>query len=161
MRISPNKVVTLHYTVSTAEGAQIDSSRDGEPMRFIHGHNFLIQGLEDALLGKTVGDAFKVDVAAKDAYGERQDALVQVVSKTLFEGMDVAPGMQFRATTDDGEQSVMVIDVTDDEVVVDGNHPLSGVDLHFDVEVIDVRDATDEELAHGHVHGEGGCGHHH
>ncbi|MDF2177988.1 peptidylprolyl isomerase [Aliiglaciecola sp. CAU 1673] len=161
MKISPNKVVTMHYTVSTAEGAQIDSSRDGDPMSFIHGQRYLIQGLEDALLGKSAGDAFSVNVAAKDAYGERQDELVQVVSKTLFEDMEVEPGMQFRATTDDGEQSVMIVEVTDDEVIVDGNHPLSGVDLNFDVEIIEVREATAEELAHGHVHSGDGCGHHH
>ncbi|GGD69133.1 FKBP-type peptidyl-prolyl cis-trans isomerase [Lacimicrobium alkaliphilum] len=161
MKIAPNAVVTMHYTVSSADGVQIDSSKDGEPMRFIHGHNFLIQGLEDALEDKAVGDNFEVQVAPELAYGERHEELVQVVPKSMFEGMDVDVGMQFRATTDDGEQSVVVIDVNDDGVVIDGNHPLSGVTLSFDVEVLEVREATEEELAHGHVHGDQGCDHSH
>ncbi|GAB3037776.1 FKBP-type peptidyl-prolyl cis-trans isomerase [Bowmanella dokdonensis] len=161
MNISPNKVVTMNYTVSTAEGVQIDASKKGKPMSFIHGHNFLIQGLEDALVGKAAGDSFEVEVEPAKAYGERHDELVQLVPKSMFEGMDVEVGMQFRATTDDGEQSVMVIDVTDNEVVVDGNHPLSGVTLNFEVEILDVRDATEQELEHGHVHGPDGCGHSH
>ncbi|WP_102795692.1 FKBP-type peptidyl-prolyl cis-trans isomerase [Bowmanella denitrificans] len=159
MKIAPNKVVTMHYTVSTTEDVQIDSSRDGKPMSFLHGQHFLIQGLEDALLDKQAGDKFVTEVEPANAYGERHDELIQLVPKSMFEGMDVEVGMQFRATTDDGEQSVMIIDITDDEVVVDGNHPLSGVTLKFDVEVLEVRDATEQELAHGHVHGEGGCGH--
>ncbi|GGO73802.1 FKBP-type peptidyl-prolyl cis-trans isomerase [Bowmanella pacifica] len=161
MQIAPNKVVTMHYTVSTKEDVQIDSSRDGNPMSFLHGQHFLIKGLEDALVGKVAGDKFVAEVAPENAYGERHDELIQLVPKSMFEGMDVEVGMQFRATTDDGDQSVMIIDITDDEVVVDGNHPLSGVTLKFDVEVLAVRDATEEELAHGHVHGEGGCGHEH
>ncbi len=86
---------------------------------------------------------------------------MQAVSLDLFDGMDVQPGMSFRATTDDGEQSVVVLDVTDDEVIVDGNHPLAGMDLTFDVEIVEVREATADELSHGHVHGPGGCGHNH
>ncbi len=161
MQINENTVVTLHYTVSTEAGEQIDSSRTGEPMAVLHGRHFLIKGLEDALEGREAGDKFDLTVAPENAYGERHDTLVQVVPKDLFNDVEVAPGMQFRATTDDGEQSVMVVDVTDDEVVVDGNHPLAGVTLRFDVEVMDVRAATEDELAHGHAHGAGGCGHEH
>ncbi|MFC6439307.1 peptidylprolyl isomerase [Bowmanella sp. JS7-9] len=161
MKISKNSVVTMHFTVSTAEGAQIDSSRDGEPMVYLHGTRFLIQGLEDALEGKQAGDKLDVTIEPKDAYGERNDNLMQAVPKSMFDGMDVEVGMQFRAGTDDGEQTVIVIDVTDEEVVVDGNHPLSGLTLNFDVEVLGVRDATADEIAHGHVHGHGGCGHNH
>jgi FKBP-type peptidyl-prolyl cis-trans isomerase SlyD len=79
----------------------------------------------------------------------------------MFEGMDVEVGMSFRATTDQGEQSVMIIDKDDEIVTIDGNHPLCGMTLLFDVNIVDVRQATADEIAHGHVHGEGGCGHAH
>lgn len=160
MKISNNAAVTMHFTVSSEDGVQIDSSRESQPMEFIQGSHYLIQGLEDALEGKQAGDKFELDVGPTDAYGERADELVQLVPKSMFEGMELEVGMQFRATTDDGEQSVVVIDVTDDEVVVDGNHPLSGLTLHFDVEILQVREATEEEIAHGHVHGASGCATH-
>ena len=139
MKIENNLAVTMHYLVKTSDGTEIDSSFDGEPLNFVHGKGYLIKGLEAALLGKEAGDKFDVDVAAKDAYGERDDGLVQALPKSMFEGMDVEVGLQFRATTDGGEQSVIVIDVSDDEVVVDGNHPLSGHDLSFSVEIISVQ----------------------
>ncbi|MEP1551914.1 MAG: peptidylprolyl isomerase [Paraglaciecola sp.] len=161
MLISNNTVVTMNFVVSSADGTQIDSSKESEPMIFLQGSHFLIQGLEDELEGKTVGDKFIIDVEPSLAYGERHDELVQAVPKSMFEDMDVEPGMTFRATTDDGEQSVMIIDITDDEVIVDGNHPLSGLTLTFDVEVLAVREATEEEIAHGHPHTEEGCGHTH
>jgi FKBP-type peptidyl-prolyl cis-trans isomerase SlyD len=161
MNISEKTVVTLHFTVSSADGTQIDSSREGEPMVVLQGSHYLIQGLEDHLEGKQAGDKFVIDVEPNLAYGERHDELVQAVPTSMFEDMEVEPGMTFRATTDDGEQSVMVVDVTDDEVIVDGNHPLSGLTLNFDVEVLDVREATEDEIAHGHPHVEGGCGHVH
>ena len=161
MNITNNTVATIHFTVCSADGTQIDSSKDSEPMVFLQGSHFLIQGLEDELEGKTVGDKFVVDIPPHLAYGERHEELVQAVDKSMFEGMDVNPGMTFRATTDDGEQSVMILDVNDQEVVIDGNHPLSGLTLNFDVEVLDVREATEEEIAHGHPHSEGGCGHTH
>ncbi|GAB5381743.1 MAG: peptidylprolyl isomerase [Aliiglaciecola sp.] len=162
MLISQNAIVTMHFTVSTQDGTQIDSSReDNQPMVFMQGSQYLIKGLEDALEGKQVGDKFELTIPPELAYGERNDALVQMVPKSMFEGMDIEVGMTFRATTDEGEQSVMIIDETDDEVVVDGNHPLSGVHLNFDVEVLEVREATEDELAHGHPHVDGGCGHQH
>ncbi|MCC2614692.1 peptidylprolyl isomerase [Aestuariibacter halophilus] len=161
MTITDNTVVTLHFTVSTTDGTQIDTSRDGDPMVHLQGSRYLIKGLEDALNGKQTGDKFELDVEPEDAYGLRYDELVQMVPKSMFEGMEVEVGMTFRATTDEGEQSVMVIDETDDEVVIDGNHPLAGVALHFEVEILDVRDATEEEIAHGHPHGPQGCGHAH
>ena len=159
MNIANNTVVTLHFTVCTTDGTQIDTSRDGDPMVVLQGSHYLIKGLEDALEGKKAGDKFAMDIAPELAYGDRHDELVQLVPKSMFEGMEVEVGMTFRATTDEGEQSVMIIDETDDEVVVDGNHPLAGVTLNFDVEVLDVRAATEEELTHGHAHGPGGCGH--
>lgn len=161
MQIQDNHVVTLHYTVKTVDGDVIDSSSENEPLAFIQGSHYMIQGLEEALYNKQKGDKFDLSVVPEKAYGQRQDALIQEVPAQMFEGMDVEVGMSFRATTDGGEQSVIIIDKTDDTVTVDGNHPLSGIELNFDVEIVDVREATSEEIAHGHVHGEGGCGHSH
>ncbi|MDB2331023.1 FKBP-type peptidyl-prolyl cis-trans isomerase [Alteromonas sp. A079] len=161
MTITSDSVVTLHYTVSTNDGTQLDSSVDKEPLVVLLGRRFLIEGLEDALVGKNKGDKFDLSVEPEKAYGERVDALVQQVPRTMFEGMDVEVGMSFRATTPEGEQSVIIIETTEDEVVVDGNHPLAGIPLNFDVEVIDFRAATETELEHGHAHGAGGCGHEH
>lgn len=161
MQISQNSVVTLHYTVSTDDGTELDSSTGGQPLSALLGSRFLIAGLEEALQGKQAGDKFEVTIAPEKAYGERLDHLVQAVPASMFDGMDVEPGMQFRATTDAGEQSVIVVETTDDEVIIDGNHPLAGISLAFDVEIINVREPTQEELTHGHVHGPGGCGHNH
>ena len=156
MTITADSVVTLHYKVTAEDGTQLDSSEGKDPLTVMHGRRFLIEGLEEALEGREKGDAFSVSVEPEKAYGQRADALVQKVPKTMFEGMDVEVGMSFRATTPQGEQSVIVVDTTEDEVVVDGNHPLAGVSLTFDVEVVDVRDATAEELEHGHAHGADG-----
>jgi len=162
MKISTNKVVVLHYAVSDSEDTLIDSSYDHNPLSIIHGTGYLIPGLEDALTDHVADDKFEVEVPADQAYGQRHDDYVQTVPKEMFASIeDLAVGAQLRATTDDGEQTVIVIDMTEDEITVDGNHPLAGMDLKFDVEVLEVRDATEEELAHGHVHGEGGCGHQH
>jgi FKBP-type peptidyl-prolyl cis-trans isomerase SlyD len=162
MKISENKVVVLHYAVSDSEGTLIDSSYDHSPLSIIQGTGYLIPGLEEALLHHKAGDKFEVDVPADQAYGQRHDEYVQTVPKELFGGVeDLEVGAQLRAETDEGEQTVIVIDITDEGITVDGNHPLSGIDLSFDVEVLEVRDATEEELTHGHVHGEGGCGHDH
>lgn len=161
MNIAKNTVVTMHYTVATTDGTQIDSSRDGEPMVHLQGSQYLIQGLEDALNDKVKGDIFVTEVKPEDAYGERHEQLVQNVPKAMFGDNEVKVGMTFRASTDEGEQTVMIVDETEDEVVVDGNHPLAGMDLTFDVEILDVRAATDEEIEHGHAHGAGGCGHSH
>jgi FKBP-type peptidyl-prolyl cis-trans isomerase SlyD len=153
--ISQDKVVGIHYTVKTDQGDILDQSQQGQPLQFIFGRGMLIKGLEDALAGRIVSDKFIAEVAPQDAYGERHDSLVQAVPRSLFAGSDVAPGMQFRASTDNGEQSVVIVDVSDDEVTVDGNHPLAGITLTFDVEVVEVRDATPSELDHGHVHPHG------
>ncbi len=161
MNVAANKVVKMHYSVLDNNKNTIDNSFDGEPLVFIVGTGYLIPGLENALLGKEAGDTFSVTVEPEQGYGERHDDLMQAVPKSMFEGMEIEVGMQFRATTDAGDQSVMIIEIQDDDVIVDGNHPLSGITLHFDVEVLEVRDASEEELAHGHVHGEGGCGHSH
>lgn len=161
MNIANNTVATIHFTVCSSDGTQIDTSRNSEPMVYLQGSHFLIKGLEDELEGKTAGEKFVIDIAPDLAYGERHEELVQAVPKTMFEDMEINPGMTFRATTDDGEQSVMIIDINDEEVIVDGNHPLSGLTLNFDVEILEVREATEEEITHGHPHSEGGCGHTH
>ena len=130
MKISENKVVVLHYAVSDSEDTLIDSSYDHKPLSIIYGTGYLIPGLEDALVDHVVGDKFEVAVSAEKAYGDRHDEYVQTVPKSMFESVeDLAVGSQLRATTDDGEQTVIVIDVTDDEITVDGNHPLAGLDL--------------------------------
>lgn len=154
MNIANNTIATIHFTVCSSDGTQIDTSRKSEPMVFLHGSHFLIQGLEDELEGKTVGDKFIIDIKPEHAYGERHEELVQSVPKSMFEDMDLNVGMTFRASTDDGEQSVIIIDINEEEVVIDGNHPLSGLTLNFDVEVLEVREATDDEIAHGHPHSE-------
>ena len=161
MKIETNSVVKMHYSVLDSEGNLIDSSYESEPLEFLHGSKYLIEGLENALVGKQAKDTFEVEVKADDAYGPRIDGLVQQVGLEMFEGFEVELGMQLRATTDDGEQTVIVIEKTDEFVVIDGNHPLAGIDLKFDVEILDVRAATAEEISHGHVHSAGGCGHHH
>ncbi|GAB54446.1 FKBP-type peptidyl-prolyl cis-trans isomerase SlyD [Glaciecola punicea ACAM 611] len=159
MQIADNHVVTLHYTVKTQDGDIIDESQSTEPLAFIQGSNFMIAGLEDALYGKQKSEKFEITVEPEQAYGHRQDALVQAVPASMFEGMDIEVGMSFRATTDQGEQSVIIIDKTDEHVTVDGNHPLSSLTLTFDVSIEDVREASAEELEHGHVHGAGGHDH--
>lgn len=159
MTVTTSSVVTLHYTVSTHDGAELDSSVGGTPLTVLLGRGFLISGLESALIGKQTGEVFDVAVSPENAYGERLDGLVQRVPREMFGDIDVDVGMSFRASTEEGEQSVIVIETTDDEVVVDGNHPLAGVPLHFNVEIVSVRQPTADELAHGHAHGAGGCGH--
>jgi len=163
MKITKNSVVVMHYAVSDSDDTLIDSSYDHKPMAIIHGTGYLIPGLEDALDGHQVNDKFEVSVDAEQAYGPRNDEYVQSVQKELLQGVEeLTVGTQLRATTDDGEQTVIVIDITDDVVTVDGNHPLAGLDLKFDVEILEVREATAEELQHGHIHAEGeSCGGNH
>ncbi len=159
MRIAKDKAVTIHFTVMDSEKTVIDSTTNHEPLAFIQGGGLLIEALENEMLGHEVNDKFSLALSAADAYGLRQDALVQAMPKNMFEDMEVEPGMQFRATTDDGEHSVIVLEVNEENVVVDGNHPLAGIDLTFDVEILEVRDATLQELDHGHIHVEGhSCG---
>jgi len=159
MQIAKDKVVTMEYTLTDPEGTTIDTSRGREPLAYLHGAGGIIPGLEAALEGRSSGEHLQVTIAPEDAYGERDERLLQVVPRDRFDVEDVQVGMQFHAQSDQGVHVVTVVAVTDDEVTVDANHPLAGVTLKFDVEVVDVRDATEEELAHGHVHGPGG--HHH
>ena len=157
MQIENEKVVTLHYKLTDDKGEVIDQSNDGS-FAYLHGAKNIIPGLEDALTGKNAGDKFDVTIAPEQGYGERNEAMLQEVPREMFEsGADIQVGSQFHAQGPNGETLVVaVVEVKDDKVVVDGNHPLAGVPLNFDVEVVDVRDATAEEIEHGHVHGAGG-----
>lgn len=160
MQIAKNKVVTIDYTLTDDDGAVIDSSDGREPLAYIHGMSNIIPGLESALEGKQTGEQLNVRVPPEEGYGERMDTLRQEVPKDRFQGAeDLQVGMQFHASTDSGPLVVTVVDIEGDTVTVDGNHPLAGVTLNFDVTVREVRDATAEEMEHGHVHGPGG--HHH
>ncbi|RYU62371.1 peptidylprolyl isomerase [Methylolobus aquaticus] len=157
MQISPNKVVHIHYTLTDNDGEVLDSSQGSDPMAYIHGMGNIISGLEEALTGRKVGDRFQVSVPPEEAYGVRDNDLVQKVPKSAFHGVDeVLPGMQFHAESSEGMQLVTVIEVEGDTVMLDGNHPMAGMTLNFDVEVTGIRNATPEELDHGHVHGAGG-----
>jgi FKBP-type peptidyl-prolyl cis-trans isomerase SlyD len=158
MQITDKAAVSIHYTLTTPGGEQLDSSIGEEPLLYLHGMGNIIPGLEAALVGKSVGDKFNVSIEPAQAYGEIDPEMVQVVSKRMFEDMDLEVGMQFHADVSHGSGIITVTEIDGDDVTVDGNHPLAGETLIFDVEVIDVRPATADELAHGHVHG-AGCNH--
>ncbi|TKB49340.1 peptidylprolyl isomerase [Ferrimonas sediminicola] len=158
MKIAAHTVVTLHYRLRDGEGELIEDSFGGQPMQYLHGANNLIPGLEAQLTDKAAGDKLEASVAPEQAYGPYQEGLKQEVPLAAFgEIEDITPGMRFMAETDQGPAPVVVAEVRDDSVVVDGNHPLAGVTLQFEVEVVEVRAATEEEIAHGHIHAAGGC----
>ncbi|RUT64676.1 peptidylprolyl isomerase (plasmid) [Morganella morganii] len=165
MKVAKDLVVSLAYQVRTEDGVLVDESPASAPLDYLHGRGALISGLESALDGRIAGDVFDVDVGANDAYGQYDENLVQRVPKDVFVGVDeLEVGMRFLADTDMGPVPVEITGIEGDEVIVDGNHMLAGQNLKFHVEVIGVREATAEELEHGHVHGEeGGCcgGHDH
>jgi len=153
MSIAPDHVVSIHYTLKDDAGEVIDQSAAGEPLTYLHGHGNLIPGLERELAGKNTGDRLQVKIAPADGYGEFDRALVQKVPRRALKGIaDVRVGMRLQAQTADGARPVTV--------TLDGNHPLAGKNLNFDVEVAQVRAATAAELAHGHVHGPDDHHHH-
>ncbi len=160
MQIANNTAVSIHYILTNQEGEQLDSSRGGDPLVYLHGQGNIIAGLENALTGHVVGDTFNVTVEPSLAYGNYDDSRIQQIPQDQFQGVEqVEVGMQFHAQTSDGLSVVTVIDVQEGTVTIDGNHPLAGQTLTFDVEVTDVREATAEEIDHGHVHGPGGHAH--
>ena len=161
MTITENKVVSIHYKVADAANAEvIDSSEGSEPMTYLHGAQNIIPGLEQALEGKVVGDELAVTVEPAEAYGEYSEDRIQEVPIEAFQDMEkVEPGMVVTAESGDGQINLVVTDVSESTVTVDANHPLAGKSLTFDVKVEAVRDASEEELAHGHVHGPGGHQH--
>jgi FKBP-type peptidyl-prolyl cis-trans isomerase SlyD len=157
VEITADRVVTIHYTLKDDAGAVLDSSAGGEPLAYIQGHGNLVPGLETALEGKQDGQTLAVSLAPADGYGVRDEALVRRVPKRTLQGSgEIKKGMQFQARTDDGMRLFTVTAVVGDMITLDGNHPLADQTLHFNVDVVNVREATGEELEHGHVHGAGG-----
>jgi FKBP-type peptidyl-prolyl cis-trans isomerase SlyD len=152
--IGDKVVVSMHYKLTNNAGDILDSSEGEQPLSYLHGAGNLIPGLEKELTGKTVGASLQVAVAPEEAYGPVNDALIETVPRSAFQGVEsVEPGMAFEARGNDGQsRRIVVTEISGDDITVDGNHPLAGVELNFDVEIIEVRDATEEEIAHGHVH---------
>ncbi|MBV8062461.1 MAG: peptidylprolyl isomerase [Nevskia sp.] len=160
MQIAERTVASFNYTLTNDAGEVLDSSDGREPLSYLHGKGNIVAGLEKEMTGKKVGDKFQVKVKPEEGYGVHNPALVQVVPRDAFRGIDkLEPGMQFRAESDHGPMMVVVSAVEGDKVTVDGNHPLAGATLNFAIEITEVREASVEEVLHGHVHGPGG--HHH
>ncbi|WP_085247158.1 peptidylprolyl isomerase [Gilliamella mensalis] len=164
MKIAKNTVVSMAYQVRTTDGVLVDEATATAPLEYLQGAGNLLQDLENALEGHQVGDKFEVEII--NAYGDFNDALVQNVPRDVFVGVDeLEVGMRFFADTDQGSLPVEITAIDGDSVTIDGNHMLAGQDLKFNVEVLAIREATEEEIAHGHIHGEhghdhghGGCG---
>lgn len=160
MKIENKKVVTIHYTLSDKNGQVLDTSDGSDPLHYLHGYGNIIPGLEEALKGKTNGDKITVSIPPEKAYGMYNEKDKLQVNKSQFEGIDeIKIGMDIQTRTQDGIKMYRVEKIFGDTVILDGNHALAGETLNFEVEVMDVRDASEEELEHGHVHGPGG--HHH
>lgn len=160
MQIAERCVARIHYTLTDDAGQVLDKSQDGQPLAYLHGSGNIIPGLEKALVGKAVGEKLNVTVQAAEAYGEKHQELIQQVPRDAFQGIDnVEPGMAFQAQSSRGPMRVVVTAVEGDQITVDGNHPLAGQTLHFAVEIAEVRAATDDEVQHGHAHGDGGHDH--
>jgi FKBP-type peptidyl-prolyl cis-trans isomerase SlyD len=161
MQIGQDSVVTLHYTLTDDAGNTLDSSAGAEPLAYLHGNGNLIPGLERELDGKSAGEKLQVKVAPADGYGEYDKSLVQRVPRRAMKGIpDLRVGIQLHAQSPQGVRAVTVTQIMGDMVTIDANHALAGKNLNFDVEIVDVRAATEEELSHGHVHGPGGHHHH-
>jgi len=160
MQINNKLVGIIHYTLSDDDGQVIDSSAGEAPLEYLHGFQNLVPGLEAELEGKKVGDKFKTIVSPEQGYGEVNPELIQELPIASFGGVEkVEVGMEFHAETKDGMQTVEVIAVEDDTVTINGNHPLAGLNLNFEVEVVGIREASSDELDHGHIHSAEGCGH--
>ncbi len=161
MNIGPESVVLFHYTLRNGAGEELETSRGGEPSAYLHGADNIIAGLEKAMEGKTTGDTFTAELAAADAYGEPEaDRQQRVPVKHLIYKGKLKPGMTVSLNTSRGQVPVTVIKAGRHSADIDTNHPLAGQDLAFDIEIMDVRAATQEEVAHGHAHGPGGHHHH-
>ena len=160
MNITADKAITINYTLKDNDGKLIDESKDSSFI-YLHGHSNIIPGLETALNDKTKGDSFDLVLEPKDAYGEYNPAITQVINQSAFGDEKVEVGMQFHAEGDDGQPVLITVsEIKGDDITIDGNPPLAGVTLNYSVEVMEVRDATEEELSHGHIHAHGeSCGH--
>ena len=156
MQIGAKKAVTFHYSLRDDAGEVLDSSEGGDPLTYLHGEGNIVPGLEKALEGKTTGDEVKAVVSPEEGYGERDDGNIRNVPRRRLPEGKIEPGMQLRMQTDQGQLMALVTAIKGDYVTIDTNHPLAGMNLHFDVKVVEVREATAEELEHGHVHGPGG-----
>ncbi|WP_104205036.1 FKBP-type peptidyl-prolyl cis-trans isomerase [Billgrantia saliphila] len=151
MKIAPQRVVTLHYVLSDERGKVLDDSRArAQPLEYLHGHNNILPELEAALAERVTQETLGITLAPDEAYGVRDEALVQEVSRSAFPQVELVPGMRFQTPGDDGPQIVTVLEVNGDSVRIDTNHPLAGMSLHYDVEILDVREAGRAELAKGH-----------
>ncbi|MBL4651763.1 MAG: peptidylprolyl isomerase [Flavobacteriales bacterium] len=161
MKIGANKVVHMHYKLTNDKGKVLDNSEGQEPLAYIQGLGNIISGLEKEMEGKKAGDKLSVSIAPKDGYGEIKAELIQIVPKSGFEGgeNELQAGMQVQVDTNEGVQVANVTKIDGKDVTLDLNHPLAGIQLNFDIEIMEVRDSTTEELEHKHVHGPGG--HHH
>lgn len=162
MTIVKNAIATLHYTLKDDAGEILDVADKNNPFLYMHGVGGMIPGLEKALEGKQAGDKVVVSVAPVDAYGERNPSLTQDVPREMFGNIsdeDMVVGAQFQAQTDQGVEIITVAAIEGDTIKIDGNHPMAGETLHFDVDVIEIREATEEEISHGHPHGPGGHQH--
>lgn len=159
MKIEKDRVVRFHYSVAEAGGEPVETSKDREPLAVLIGHGNIIPGLEKAMEGHEAGDSFKTDVAAADAYGEKREGLTQRIPKKHFGDAKLSPGMQVVMNTQFGPRAVTIQKVGHSVVDVDLNHPMAGKDLNFDIEIVEVREATPEEIEHKHVHGDGGHQH--
>lgn len=160
MSIQKGQVVSFHYTLRDPEGVVVDSSEGANPLTYLHGQGHIIAGLESKIEGRNAGDKFDAVIDPKDAYGEPNPHLIQIVPKSGFEGDDeLQVGIQVEVETEKGPRIALVSKIEGNEVTLDMNHPLAGLQLFFQIEITDVRPATSDELAHGHVHGPGG--HHH
>lgn len=160
MQIGERTVASFHYTLTNDAGQVIDSSADRAPLTYLHGAGNIVPGLEKEMAGRSTGDSFNVVVAPEEGYGMPNPMMIQVVPREAFQGVETLEvGMEFQAQTPQGPMSVAIAKIEGEEVTVDGNHPLAGQTLHFAIEVTDVRDASLEELTHGHVHGPGGHQH--
>ena len=159
MKIEKDRVVRFHYTVSEVGQEPLETSEGRDPLAILIGHGNIIPGLEKAMDGREAGEKFEVDVPAAEAYGERREGLTQRVPKKHFKGARLEPGMQAVLPTNFGPRAVTIQKVGMSVVDVDLNHPMAGKDLHFAIEIVEVREASAEEIEHGHVHGDGG--HHH
>ncbi len=152
MQVAANRVVHIHYTLKTDEGQVVDSSEGNAPLGYVHGSGSIIPGLEKALDGRNAGDRFEVSLTPEEGYGPRHEGLVQSVPLSAFEGLgELQPGMQFQAQTNEGPRVVTIAQVGDESVTVDGNHPLAGQNLNFEIEVDGVREASQEERNDGQV----------
>jgi FKBP-type peptidyl-prolyl cis-trans isomerase SlyD len=159
MKIEKNRVVRFHYTVTDVDGSELETSRDRAPMAYLAGHGGIIPGLEAALDGKQAGDKLDATVTPEQAYGERRDGLTQRLPKKYFKDARLKPGMTVVLQSQQGPRMVTVQKVGMSVVDVDLNHPMAGKTLTFNVDIIDVREASAEEIAHGHAHGDGGHAH--